>query len=207
MKNTIVIYIHGKGGNAKEAERYKPSFDGCDVIGLNYKSTTPWEAESEFSRAFDKLTTGYKSVILIANSIGAYFAVSSLFDKRIDEAFFISPVVDMVKLIENMMAAANVTKEELRDKDEIPTAFGETLSQKYYEYAQAQEIVWNVPTRVLYGENDNLTDRETIEAFAKKIGATLTVMQNGEHWFHTEEQLAFLTSWLAKNERFSRLQR
>ncbi len=41
MKNAIVIYIHGRGGNAKEVERYKPSFDGCDVIEFNYKSTTP----------------------------------------------------------------------------------------------------------------------------------------------------------------------
>lgn len=199
INETIVLYVHGKGGNSKEADYYNPLFNGCDVVGLDYKSTTPWAAEQEFSRAFDKLTLGYKSTILIANSIGAYFALSSLSDKKIEKAFFISPVVDMAKLIENMMALAGVTKEELRDKGEIPTAFGETLSQKYYEYAKIQKIVWNIPTYILYGEKDNLTDKQTITEFAEKIGATLCVMQNGEHWFHTKEQLDFLNKWLTEN--------
>lgn len=198
INETVVIYVHGKGGNAKEAEYYKLLFSGCDVVGLDYKSTTPWAAEREFPRAFDKLTMGYKSVILIANSIGAYFAMSSLFDKKIEKAFFISPVVDMAKLIENMMVSAGVTKEELRDKGEISTAFGETLSQTYYEYAKAQKIVWNIPTYILYGEKDNLTDKQTITEFAKKIGAALFIMQNGEHWFHTKEQLDFLNKRLTE---------
>ena len=28
------------------------------------------------------------------------------------------------------------------------------------------------------------------------IGATLTVMENGEHWFHTKEQMDFLSDWI-----------
>ena len=27
--------------------------------------------------------------------------------------------------------------------------------------------------------------------------ATLTVMEGGEHWFHTEEQMDFLDRWIA----------
>mgnify|MGYP000096983722 FL=1 len=34
--------------------------------------------------------------------------------------------------------------------------------------------------------------------FANKIGATVTVMNHGEHWFHTEEQMNFLDKWLKK---------
>ena len=43
MKNAV-IYIHGKGGNASESEHYKPLFPDYDVIGLDYKTFTPWEA-------------------------------------------------------------------------------------------------------------------------------------------------------------------
>lgn len=64
---------------------------------------------------------------------------------------------------------ANVTEEELRIKKEIPTEFG---------------------------EKDNLTSIETISEFAGRIGASLTVMKDGEHWFHTEEQMEFLDEWL-----------
>ncbi len=38
---TLAIYIHGKGGNAKEAEHYKMLFKGCDVVGFDYASQTP----------------------------------------------------------------------------------------------------------------------------------------------------------------------
>lgn len=31
---------------------------------------------------------------------------------------------------------------------------------------------------------------------AERVGATLTVMPGGEHWFHTEEQMAFLDRWI-----------
>ena len=45
-------------------------------------------------------------------------------------------------------------------------------------------------------ERDDLTPLETIQAFAEKHNARLTVMEGGEHWFHTDEQLRFLDKWL-----------
>ena len=44
-----------------------------------------------------------KHLTLIANSIGAYFALSSLDETLVDRAYFISTVVDMENLICNMM--------------------------------------------------------------------------------------------------------
>ena len=55
----------------------------------------------------------YKSVQVIANSIGAYLAMNALSDKQIEKAYFISPVVNMEKLITDMMLWANVTEDEL----------------------------------------------------------------------------------------------
>ena len=37
----IIIYIHGKGGNAEEANHYRPLFPGSDVVGLDYTSQNP----------------------------------------------------------------------------------------------------------------------------------------------------------------------
>lgn len=34
----LVIYVHGKGGNANEAEHYKPFFAESDVIGFDYQA-------------------------------------------------------------------------------------------------------------------------------------------------------------------------
>lgn len=44
----LVVYVHGKGGSAAEAEHYKPLFIGADVIGFDYKARNPWEAKAEF---------------------------------------------------------------------------------------------------------------------------------------------------------------
>ena len=132
---------------------------------------------------------------MIANSIGAYYAMLSLADKPIEKSMFISPIVDMEKLILNMMAWSNVTEEELHKEKVIKASFGETLSWEYLSYVRNHPINWHTPTNILYAENDNLTSLETITDFAHKMGASLTVMNNGEHWFHTEEEMAFLDNW------------
>ena len=41
-----------------------------------------------------------------------------------------------------------------------------------------------------------ITSIETIRAFVEKQGATLTVMQDGEHWFHTEDEMNYLDEWI-----------
>lgn len=192
----IVIYVHGKGGSAEEAEHYRALFPDAEVIGFDYRAQTPWEAKQEFPAFFRAQKARCERLSLIANSIGAFFSLSSLSQEQVDEAYLISPVVDMERLIGNMMQWAGVTEQELAEKQEIPTQFGETLSMQYLRYVREHPVSWHVPTRILYGEHDNLTSMQTISAFAGKTGAALTVMPGGEHWFHTEAQMQFLDRWL-----------
>ena len=197
----IVVYIHGKGGNSGEAIHYKSLFSDCDVIGLDYTAQFPWEAKEEFPLLFNSICKKYKSVEIIANSIGAFFAIHSLSNQPIENAYFISPIVNMERLITNMIHWADVTEDELKEKKEIQTTFGETLSWDYLCYVRENPITWTIPTHILYGEKDDLTSYETISKFAKQINATLTVMKNGEHWFHTEEQMKFLDDWIKQSAR------
>ena len=195
MKN-VVIYIHGKYGTVEEAEYYKKFFNEADIIGFEYTSEYPWDFQKEFSNFIDNIYTKYKKISIIANSIGAYFTMLSLTNKNIEKAFFISPIVDMEKLITDMMFLENITEEELYKKKEIKTSFGEILSWDYLTFVRKNPIEWNVPTYILYGEKDNLTSYETILNFTNKSKANLTVMKDGEHWFHTEEQMKFLDNWI-----------
>lgn len=60
---------------------------------------------------------------------------------------------------------------------------------------------YGMKSAVLYihgkgGSRDELTSYETISAFAEKHHADLTVMENGGHWFHTQEQMRFLDEWI-----------
>ena len=193
-----VIYIHGKGGSAAESEHYKSLFPDCEVIGLDYQTFTPWETGKEIHIAVEELKSKYENVILIANSIGAFFSMNAGIDDMIQKAYFISPIVDMEKLITNMMQWANVTEQELESEGVIHTDFGEDLSWEYLSYIRSYLITWHAPTEILYGSNDLLTSLETISDFANKHQATLTVMEGGEHWFHTEDQMQFLDRWIKK---------
>ena len=190
MTISTFIYIHGQYGSPHEAEHYRPLFPGCEVIGFDYKAQTPWEAEREFAEYFDGLgcivggsgncelidgSDRKVSIGIIANSIGAFYAMCALADRDIAAAYFISPIVDMERIE------------------------GVTLDEEHLRYVRQHPIDWHVPTHILYGENDNLTSLATISDFAQRTGATLTVMPGGEHWFHTTEQMAFLDLWIQKS--------
>lgn len=143
----------------------------------------------------------YDSIILIAQSIGAYFSMNAGIDSLIKKAYLISPIVDMERLISDLMARANVTEDELKAKGVIRTSFDEDLSWEYLCWAREHPIEWNAPTAVLYGSGDDLTSYETITEFANCRHARLTVMEGGEHWFHTDEQTRFLDEWIKKEQK------
>ena len=191
-----ILYLHGKGGNAGEAAHYQPLFPDCDVTGFDYRSQTPWEAMEEFASFYDAFRKEHETVSLIANSIGAFFALNALGDKKIEKAYLISPIVNMEKLIKDMMQWAGVTEETLKERGQIETAFGETLDWNYLCWVRNHPVSWNVPTRILYGSKDQMQSMDTIRAFAEQTGAEVTVMEGGEHWFHTEEQMKFLDNWI-----------
>lgn len=197
----LVIYIHGKGGNAAEAEHYQALFPNDTVVGFDYRSETPWEAQSEYSEYYDAVSVGFEKIYLIANSIGAYNSLCSLGEKKIEKAFFISPIVNMEKLICDMMMWATVTENELQAKKMIPTTFGETLSWDYLGWVRNHPVKWAIPTEILYGAMDNLQSMDTITAFSEKSGANVTVMEKGVHWFHTDAQMAFLDEWITSKLR------
>lgn len=191
-----VIYVHGKNGSYLEAEQYKKNCVGFDLIGVDYNEYLPWIVQNQIKSVYDEVRMTYDRIFLLANSIGAYFAMLSLQECNIERALFISPVLDMEQFILDMMGWANVSEKDLCEKGEISTNFGETLSWKYLCFVRNHPIIWRIPTRILYGSNDNLTSRETVDRFLENHNADLTVMENGEHWFHTDEQLSYLNEWM-----------
>lgn len=66
------VYLHGKGGNAREAEHYRALLPGWRVTGLDYRAQTPWEAREEFLAYFKAARRDGTKVLVIANSIGRF---------------------------------------------------------------------------------------------------------------------------------------
>lgn len=190
----IILYIHGKGGSSKEATFYQ-SFLKEEVVGVDYDATYPWLAKKDILNVYKKYEKE-NEVIIIANSIGAYFTMLALNEMKVSQVFFISPMITLEKMILKMMKDAQVNEEELKEKQLIQTSFDEPLSWDYLTYIRDHPINFSQHIEILYGEKDFLVDEKSMEQFVKSHDAHLTTMIEGEHWFHKEEQLAFLKNWL-----------
>ncbi|MDL2234088.1 alpha/beta hydrolase [Tyzzerella sp. OttesenSCG-928-J15] len=134
-------------------------------------------------------------VRLFGCSMGAYFSMMAYKDEPIRNALLLSPVVDMRRIIENMMLWFDVSLKRLEREQEIATPI-KTLYWDYYKYVVDNPVRWDKPTAILYGEKDELCEYEYVSAFAERSGADLTVVPGGEHFFHTNEHLAYFRNWL-----------
>jgi len=206
------LFIHGKGGRKEEAEAFAGNAcpAGYQVIGIDLPehgerrdikdAFNPWTVVPELRTVMDSMQTRWRGVSLRANSIGAYFSMLAFNGDELCKALLVSPILDMEKLICDMMARAGVMENELQEKGEITTKFGETLSWRYLTWVRKHPVNnWSCPTAVLYAGQDNMTSRETVDAFVAEKHAALTVMENGEHWFHTPQQMEVLTAWEQEN--------
>lgn len=206
----VYLYVHGKMGSKEEAlafaEQACPA--GYQVLAIDLpehgerkdgpEKLLPWVVIPELQFMYQYAKVHWRQVSLRATSIGAWFSMLALQEKELRRALFVSPIVDMEALIGKMMQWANVTEEQLKEAGEFPTDFGETLSWQYLCWVREHPFHWHTPTQVLYGEADNMTSREELDRFKSETGAHLTLLADGEHWFHTETQLAVLQEW----ERF-----
>ncbi len=141
----------------------------------------------------------YKKINLCACSMGAYFSLLAYKTEDVGQCIFLSPIVNMKIVIDNMMIWSNVTEKELQALKEIKTNFKETLYWDYYKYVKDNPVTnWNKKTYILYGNKDNMQSEDIIKAFSNKFNCTLQILENGEHYFHTKEQLDFYKEWLNK---------
>lgn len=203
----VYLYIHGKNGCKEEAERFANTACACgwQVLAIDLpehgsrkngpEKLVPWVVIPELQAVYARMQPVWPHIRLYGVSIGAWFAMQALQAEKLEKAMLVSPVVDMEALITKMMQGTNVTEAQLQAAGKIPTSFGETLSWPYLCWVREHPLQWHTPTQVLYGDKDALTSRAVMERFRQESGARLTIMEGGEHWFHTPLQLAVMQSW------------
>ena len=198
----VIVYIHGLHGSSKEAIDYSYLSKEYDVLGLDYQDGNPWELKDTIRMKFKKLIKGYKEVIVIANSIGAFYAYEYLSDFNIKQAFFISPIASMFKILFNYIFTGRVSEEELKEKKFITLDDGTTLSYDFYQEYSHNDYHgdWKVPTEILYGSMDELVYIENIIDFLTAHPLSkLTIKEGSEHYFHTDEKKEFIKEWILRN--------
>ena len=203
----VYLYVHGKNGSAAEAARFARTAcpAGWQVLAVDLPEHGARKtARKSWCRGWSpescrQSTPGCSRCGSISGCMGSASG-HGLPCRRCKRSSrkrrcLSPPIVDMEKLILDLMQQAGVTEEQLRTAGEIPTAMGETLSWPYLCWVREHPLHWKVPTQVLYADTDPLTGHTAMEQFRQQTGAHLTILEGGEHWFHTETQLAALQGW------------
>ena len=212
--NRVFIAVHGNMSN-KEDEvikilAEKVTSNGYQVLSFDLpehgerKDNTNYLCKvqncvNDLKLIMEYAKANYEEINLWACSMGAYFSLLAYKNENIEQCIFLSPVVNMKVIIDNMMLWSNTTENELREKQEIKTDFGQTLYWDYYLYVKENPITnWNKKTYILYGNKDNMQDENIIKNFSENFSCKLSILEDGEHYFHTEKQLDYYKNWLSK---------
>lgn len=150
--------------------------------------------------SYVKQTTN--DISLFACSMGAYFSMASFLhmDLMPQKTLFLSPVVDMNRVINNIMSYFNIDENKLKEEQVIETSIGQTLYWDYYSYVKENPInKWDSKTSIIYGDKDEITQLEVIDKFAKEYNCNLKIIEDCEHYFHTQRQLEEYENWLDEN--------
>lgn len=212
--NRVFIAVHGNMSN-KEDEvikilAEKVTSNGYQVLSFDLpehgerKDNTNYLCKvqncvNDLKLIMEYAKANYEEINLWACSMGAYFSLLAYKNENIEQCIFLSPVVNMKVIIDNMMLWSNTTENELREKQEIKTDFGQTLYWDYYLYVKENPITnWNKKTYILYGNEDNMQDENIIKNFSENFSCKLSILEDEEHYFHTEKQLDYYKNWLSK---------
>lgn len=207
----VYLYVHGQHSCKEAAESFAEVVNGkgWQVLAMDLpehgerkseeNAFYAWNVVPELRVLLKYARERWGHVSLRANSIGAYFSMMSYQGEHFENVQLVSPILDMQKLCEDMMNWAGVSSAELEEKKFIKTDFGQTLCWQEYCYAKDYPVkIWNSGTVILYGSEDNLTTLDTVKSFCERFRCGLTIMKDGEHWFHTPEQLGVLRTWTEK---------
>lgn len=208
--NRVYVHVHGKMSRKEYAESFAAIAETKGYQTLSFdlpehgertdsKRCDVWDGVSDLRTISDYAFANWERVSLYACSIGAYFSLNAYNTMPFEKALFQSPIVDMERLVKNMMLWSGVTEAELESKKEIPSPV-DTLRWDYYQYIISHPITqWNIPTAILYGGKDNLQPEESVRAFAEKFGCSLTVSENSEHPFMAQSDALIVENWLCRN--------
>lgn len=152
---------------------------------------------SDLKNVMEYAKSNWSTISLMANSMGAYFSLLAYKDENIKQSMFLSPVVDMERIIKNMMGWFHITEQMLFKENEIATPIGQTLYWDYFEYVKNNPVEkWNIPTSILYGKKDELCEYQFVSSFCKKFSCDLEISLSSEHYFHTEEDIKIYRKWI-----------
>lgn len=158
------------------------------------------QAVSDIQRIHAWARERFSEIALFGCSMGASFSLIACQPKDFSQALFLSPVVDLLALIEKMMASAGIDEQQLARDKVIATADGLVFRADYVEYLrQHSPLVWEGPLAVLIGSQDDVADYAAVRDFCRQHGGILDAVEGAEHYFHQPDELQTLREWFRQS--------
>ena len=161
QSDKVFLFVHGLHGRKEEARAFAEVVvpKGYQVLGINLPvERKPWEVLPLLNEIRDYLYQNWKSVSIRANSIGSWFSLLAFQGKKLEQALFVSPLLDMRKFIEEQAS---------REED-------------YYEWVIKNPITqWDVLTYILRPENDLVVSEAVGSDFISQHRCQVTIMPDG----------------------------
>lgn len=210
----ILIAVHGNLSNKEDTiismlaskavqEDYQViSFDLPEHGDRNSDSytCTPQNCIRDLQSVYKFVKTQGSQISIFGCSLGAYFSLLAYHEYDVNQSIFLSPVVNMKKIINSLMRSFNISENQLKLEKQIALPIGQVLDWDYYTFVKNNPITfnWDVPTHILYGKNDTMCDEADIKEFTERYQLNLEIDEDGEHFYHTAEQLDVFNNWLSK---------
>lgn len=179
----VYLYVHGKTAAQRGCPLCPHSLpgrlagSGCRSAGARHPKKQPGKAGAVggypgVASGLRPDAAGMEADSCVRGQHRCVVCHAALQTQTPEKALLVSPVVDMEKLILDLMQQAGVTEEQLHAAGEIPTAMGETLSWPYLCWVREHPLHWKVPTQVLYADTDPLPGTPPWSSSGSRPGRT-----------------------------------
>lgn len=155
------------------------------------------ECIRDLRQVMDYAQESWQEVSLFANSLGAYLSLLGYGKECLHHAWFLAPLVDMVRFLDDLLKTFQISPKQLEQEKQIIAPDGQILDWNFYQDAKNFPLsTWSTPTHVLYGDKDEVCAADTIQRFVDNSKAHLTTIPEAKHYFYTDEDRAIVSQWL-----------
>jgi pimeloyl-ACP methyl ester carboxylesterase len=213
---SVLLAVHGAHGDKQDATIRRVAAAavplGYQVVSVDLpghgdrtdvERLRPWFCVPELAAVHDALTESGAGTDLFACSLGAYFSLLALADRRLGRTLLLSPLVDMDAHIARLMRAHSITEGRLQRELTIALPDGQFLDWRYRTYAHEHPVRWPHPTDLLRGSHDEVVPETDIAGFAAASRVRVQRIDAGHAFTAAHDPVvdAWLTASLARSDR------
>lgn len=144
----------------------------------------------ELNKIYNYAKKNWKKIFLFSFGVGSFYSLLAYKDKNVENAFFLTPILNIEDFYEKNMLLFSITDEMLEDEKEIGIPLGDNLYWDEYLYIKENPVLnWKIPTTILCAEKDEICNIQIIREFSEKFNCNLEILKDSEHYFYTISQL------------------